>query len=220
MRRVIAGCLFLLVLGACHQSKEFARPTPDSLVLGQATRQDIETAYGRPYAERTNIVSAPPARSNGSPETASGRFTVLNYRYSDPAALFLAGASAGQKIIAFEFFNDRLYAYNFVSDVASDSSNFDERKVDELEDGKTTREDAITLLGPPTGRATFPAVAVAKEKLIYEYATGVGADRAAKRLELIFGGEKLESFRFVSRTGAPQPIYPNVTPVPIVVLTR
>jgi len=221
MLKRAAVCIALFILSACQQSKEFARPAPDSLVLGQVTRQDIESTYGRPYSERTNLISAPAARgTNGGLDSASGRFTVLNYRYSDPAAVFFAGVKAGQKIIAFEFFNGRLYAYNFISNVDSDSSNFDEQKVQQLEDGKTTRQQVVTLFGAPTGRAVFPGALLGHEKLIYEYATGIGSDRISKRLEMLFEGETLESFRFVSRTGAPEPAYPNTTPIPIVVPTR
>lgn len=150
---------------------------------------------------------------------AAGTFITMNYIYTDPMSKFLGGLPR-QKQIVFEFFNDRLYAYNFISDVDDDNSNFDEAKVAELENGRTTREQATALLGPPTGRAVFPAVPAAGEKLVYQYVTGTTSTRESKRLELLFDNGTLRDFNFVSRSGIPAPVQRGATAVPIIIPTR
>jgi hypothetical protein len=221
-RRIIYVCLVLATLGACR--KEFARPAPEKLVLGQVTRPEILLAYGKPVWERTNVVGAPATRAPSEPGSASGTFRTLSYHYRDPAEVFLQGASAGEKTIVFEFVNDRLFAYNFVSSFHSDSSNFDESNVVQLENGRTTREDVEALFGPPGGRAVFPATALAvgEEKWIYQYAVGVGSERERKRLDLVFTNDgKLRDFRFVSRSGfVPSTGHGVAAPVPIIIPAR
>src|SRR4051812_20144586 len=113
MRPLAVFCFAMLALAGCE--KEFARPAPESLILGRVTQQEIRVSYGRPVAERTSIVGAPvgAARGAGAMPAVAGRFTVLTYVYTPPGARLFA-AQPHQKQIVFEFFNDRLYAYNFV----------------------------------------------------------------------------------------------------------
>jgi hypothetical protein len=217
-RTLLAVICFGLLLGACD--KDFTRPEPDALKLGEVTRPEIVKNYGNPYSERTTVVGAPAARTiaaDGGP--VAGTFATLNYIYTDPMSKFLN--TFRRKQIVFEFFNDRLYAYNFVSDVAEDETNFDESNVRELENGRTTREQATSLLGLPSGRAVFPAVPAGVEKLIYQYVTGIGEHRESKRLELMFERAVLKNFSFVTQSGTPQPPQSGgARTVPVIIPTR
>lgn len=223
MRLLVSLCALLLVVSACRNSKEFSRPTPEKLQLGVLTKDDILRDYGRPIAQRTNVVGAPATGTRGSDSgPVSGTFILLNYRYRNPADAFFAVPGTSEKFLAFEFFNERLYAYSFVSDVASDSSNFDETKVSHLENGRTKRDEAEALLGPPSGRAVFPAVGPDEEKLLYRYMTG-GQTIEVKNLELIFdGNETLKDFSFVSRNLTQPGTFgqPGIVTIPVLPATR
>jgi len=59
------------------------------------------------------------------------------------------------RAIRFEFWNDRLVGYNFLSSFNEDPSDFNATKIADIEKGKTTRAEIIQRLGPPTGPCTI-----------------------------------------------------------------
>ena len=216
-RFVIVGAA-LLALAACRNSVEFNRPQPERLALGQVTLQEIAASYGRPFSERTTVISAPAAAGTGGGPGATGTFKILNYRYVPPGELMFSGAPAS-KALAFEFFNDRLIAYNFISSVETDSSNFDDAKVEQLRNGDTTREQIEALLGPPGGRAIFPSAGIplGEERWFYEHVSGSFSERDTKELKLSIGSDgRLRDYSFSRRVGPP-PVDRRVTPIPIIV---
>jgi hypothetical protein len=228
--------LVVLMLTACTSGKEFARPVPDSLALGHVTRAEIMAAYGKPYRETTRVVTASenlgatgatsavlsdaPALTPGATAT-SGTLTTLIYSFVDRTENFLIGSPPKQKVIAFEFANNKLFAYNFVSDFEADSSNFDEARIAHLERGKTSKGDAAALFGTPTGRSVFPAVRPGDEKFVYQYFGKSRRQLSVKRLELVFADDdRLRDFTLVNDVGpAPAPTGGSA-PVPIFIPRR
>jgi hypothetical protein len=209
MRRLAMAALVVAAaaLAGCTHGKEFARPDPDSLVLGQTDRTTILTQYGEPIRRSTLVVTngnelvtdpaSPFARA-----PALGTYETIIFRYADTTGAFLIGNPAVSKVIAFDFWNDKLVAYNFISSFEADSSNFNEAMIQLLEKGRTTKAKAADILGAPTGRTGYPTVQTqGDEKFIYQYIDVQRSQRTSKRLEVLFGADGvLKDYRFASDT--------------------
>ncbi len=219
MRALIALTAAMLLLTACQNARNFQRPDPDGLQLGEVTKEEIVKIYGPPAQQRTQVVSAPAASPSAAAAdqkpVVSGTFTTYNYLYRNPGEVFMRGNLAGEKILVFEFFNEKLFAYNFVSDVEADNSNFDESNISRLENGRTGRDEIEALLGTPTGRGTFPAAPPGNEKLTYQYVTTSTTQLEMKRLDMFLDDKGiLQNFGFDSRVipyrapaSAPMPVF-------------
>jgi hypothetical protein len=202
MRR-IASLLLALAAAACASGRDFARPAADVLPLGLVTRADIVATYGRPDRQLVRVVSAPAEGSGASaPDTpAMGALTSLFYAYEDRGGAFGSGARQ-QKLLKFDFANDRLFAYSFLSNVRRDSSDFDEAKMARLANGVTTKDEVRALFGDPSGRAMFPALLPGDERYVYQFVDTANGEKLVKRLELVFGDDDvLREFSFVSDLG-------------------
>ena len=57
------------------------------------------------------------------------------------------------RALTYYFYNDTLVGEEFISSVKSDNSNFDDKQVEGIKKGQTTRAEVTKLLGEPT--ATF-----------------------------------------------------------------
>lgn len=203
MRR-IAYVLVALAAVGCTSGRDFTRPAADSLSLGTVTRADILAAYGRPDRQLTRVVAAP-AADNGSSSAqapAMGALTSLFYSYEEPLGVAWAGPPPHQKLLKFDFANDRLFSYSYLSNFERDSSDFDEAKMAALANGVTTKGDVLSLLGEPSGRAVFPALLPGDERYVYQFVDATRGERLVKRLELVFDDDGvLRDFGFVSDLG-------------------
>lgn len=54
------------------------------------------------------------------------------------------------------FSGDKLLSYSVASTFRDDSTDFDEAAVNKLQKGKTTEQEALSLMGRPSGRAIYP----------------------------------------------------------------
>jgi hypothetical protein len=209
------ACLLIALLAAgCAGGRDFARPAADALPLGITTRADILAAYGKPDRQLVRVVAAPDDGSGAAAPDAPtmGALTSLFYAYEDRAAF--AGSGRKQKLLKFDFANDRLFAYSFLSNIPRDSSDFDEVKMARLANGVTTKDEVRALFGEPSGRAMFPALLPGDERYVYQFVDAAAGEKLQKRLELVFDEEDvLRDFSFVSdlgpaprgRDGAPAP---------------
>jgi hypothetical protein len=221
MRAWLAAAL-AVVVAACTSGQNFTRPSPESLALGSVGRADILASYGKPERELTRVIAAPAGFSGGSSEIpSSGLLTSLFYTYRDRTLTAWTGRDPLQKLIRFDFANDRLFAYRFLSTFEEDSSDFDDARVAQLVNGATTKQEAVALLGAPTGRSIFPAVLPGDEKYVYQHVENRGGDRHVKSLELIFGDDdRLRDFSYLSDVGpAPRPT-PASVPLPIFIPSK
>jgi hypothetical protein len=221
MRTLLRSCLVLVPLIACTTGRDFVKPTPESLVLGKVTRAEIQNIYGTPYRQNAGVISTSEGNANVprgpfDPALTTGSFPHLTYLYADKTSTFLVGAPPTQKLIGFDFWNDTLVGYNFLSNFKTDTSNFDDSRVGNLVKGVTSKDDVVRMLGAPTGRGVYPIVqTVGDEKYLFTYVEVSRSERLVKNLEMLFGSDGvLHDYRFVSDT-APLPAQPASNSVPI-----
>ncbi len=193
-----AAIAVMLMTGACASSgKDFQRPDPNSLVLGQTTLSEVLTKFGPPLSQTTSssdTSTGTPSRSQENRPAGLRRASVpgqiesLRYQYAH-AALEGGGAIARVRQFTLAFWNGRLVQYNYSSSFENDSTNFDPAKVSSFTRGQTTKAQALSALGQPGGQAIYPAVAKeGTSELMYQYVvTGPRqAETTIKNLELLF----------------------------------
>lgn len=213
MRCAVACIMGALLVAGCT-GRDFVKPAPESLSLGVTPQDEVVAKYGQPYRQSTEILSGA-----GAPNAAvrpAGTYNHLVYYYADRAALMLPGGRATERLLGFDFWNGKLYGYNFLSNFNSDSSNFDESKATQMERGRSTTDEVLDLLGPPTGQGVYPAIMDPSDrKFIYSYIAVQDQRRISKRLEILFSRDgKVRDFGFASDSGpAPAPAGGGTVPV-------
>ena len=151
-----AACAAALALAACAGG--IVRPPPESLRLGETTEGEALERFGPP-SSREQI------RRNGQP------ITVLAYLYTTESERHHGdrGVIAARSLFLF-FHDERLVGHEFRSSVASDHTDFDARKARGIVRGRSTREEVIQLLGPPSGYLTYPVIEKALGRaMVYAY---------------------------------------------------
>lgn len=135
-----AATLALLALAACRSSgPRFDAAGARSLAIGVTTSAELRARFGEPDARR----------DERTPELAS---IVQHYRFARGDA---AGGEA--RSLAVELVEGRVRGWLFESSFDADSTDFDLEASAALEVGRTTREDALALLGPPAGAMELPS---------------------------------------------------------------
>ena len=138
----------VLLLAACV-GRDFTRPAPDSLRLGQTTWAEVAERYGEPFKE--------------SVYTLDGVDIVTEiYAYGSLAANHhqakINSDGAAHKL-EFKFHRNILVGYVYSSSRAEDHTDFDETKSAEIIKGVSTKADVIKLLGKPGGYYIYPMIA-------------------------------------------------------------
>lgn len=219
MRKVAGAFLLALSVAGCTTGHNFTAPASENLALGQTMRAEILRLYGEPFKQTSAVLSAPvtvaQTRGEFDATPVSGTLATLVYLYQDRTGGAFAGG-ARTKVASFDFWNEVLVAYNFVSDFSNDSSNFDDSKIVDIHKGLSSKSDVTQLFGPPTGRAIYPAIQhQGHEKFIYSYIEVRGGHRSLKRLEVLFGDDgKTLDYRFVADT-SPLPAAPAPSTAPV-----
>jgi hypothetical protein len=177
---LVATCLFLALSGCVSRGKDFVRPDPNSLLLGQTTIADVIGKQGPPTSrvERHSLNPAPSRQQVGErdpafrPASVAGTIETLMYSYVYTAApgIVVGPISTRSRHLVLTFWNDRLIYYSFDSSFGQDSANFDENKALSFVIGQSTRSDVIRELGPPSGEAVYPFIAKEGTRLlIYQH---------------------------------------------------
>jgi hypothetical protein len=207
-----SGLLFvILLLAGCAgtQGRDFTRPNPSQLQLGQTLRANILALYGEPQRQSSLVVTETTSPNPNQPRTefdsaqVPGAYSTITYNYSviQPP---IAGGGVSVRSLLFGFWNNTLIVDNFISNFPTDSSNFDETKLSDIVKTKTTKAAVVQLLGPPSGGSIYPAVQTnGDEMMIYEYAELGGQPRqlTRKRLEILVGkDEVVRDYRFASNS--------------------
>ena len=120
--------------------KDFVRPTPETFKLGQTTYSQVIQKMGEPRRAGDTL-------KNGK------NVKAVTYVYASTGGEPLETGVTPARGQTYYFYNDTLVGQEFISSFKSDNSNFDEKRVEDIKKGQTTRADAIKLLGEPT--ATF-----------------------------------------------------------------
>jgi len=213
---IAALCALLCASCVATTGREFARPTEQSIALGTSNSAQIRTTYGEPYEQNTETVSREATAGAASPfDAAPMEGTVVLYTYFlRESQAPINGGGSTVKWVDFVFLNDKLYVYNYVSNFQSGSTQFDESKLAQLKKKKSTKQDVVSLLGEPGGRAIYPFVLLpGTEKYLYKYFEIEPASNKlkSKGVELLFDQHGiLIDFRFASQSKA----LPNPAPAP------
>ncbi len=123
----------LLMLASCASGRDFSRPPPGSLILGETTKQQAIAQHGDPN------------RTFPAEDISSHKADRLMYFYSTPG--FDYGFSS--RNMNLYFVEDVLVGYYFESSFESDSTNFDHTKRFRIKKGEHSCDEVIDLLGPP-----------------------------------------------------------------------
>ncbi len=199
MRKVTTLLSLVMTLAACQQGRDFAKPSPESFVLGTTSRAEIVNRFGPPERQSSEIRSdtATVQGDPFAPAPMSGTFAAATYIHRDRTNVLFGGAGEAKSIV-FVFWNDVLVSYNYASNFSTDSSNFDDSKVTSLEKGKMAKVDVIQLLGAPTGRRVYPLIQnQGDEEFIYAYANVVQQQIIGKTLRILLTSDgKIRDYRF------------------------
>jgi hypothetical protein len=132
------------------------RPTSAEFILGVTTKKYCLDRFGETSAK--DIIYL-----DGGTQDAGD---VTSLAYFDRGGFF----STGHRSLAFQFNNDVLLKYRFLSSYKEDSTDFDETKAEKIERGKTTRREILDMLGEPSGMAAYPSAQYKGDtRLLYEY---------------------------------------------------
>ncbi len=138
----------LALLAACTSGRDFDRPDEQKLRLGATSRAELVELLG-------------PARH--------ARVLTMNDAPMDWFA-YSYGTSDGARAIGFYMYRDVLVGHEFVSSLQSDSTNFNDSLTSRIQKGRSTRQDVIALLGPPSGEYVHPMVQAKDGRaLVYLY---------------------------------------------------
>ena len=55
--KCITALAFVVFLASCAGGRDFDRPAPDSLVVGETTKSEVRARYGEPWKTRSNKVN-------------------------------------------------------------------------------------------------------------------------------------------------------------------
>jgi len=153
---------FFSLLAGCGAGRDFVRPSPETFKLGQTTYLQVVEQLGDP--KKTGDVL-----KNG--QTVKSITYVYAHSMGEPAESGVIPARA----LSYYFYDGKLVGEEFVSSFKSDSSNFDDTKIGTITKGKTTRAEAVQLLGRPSATYIPPMVKkTSGEAIGYIYSTTRG----------------------------------------------
>ncbi len=140
------ACLLLLVaIPGCHPGREFTRPEPDALRLGETGQAAVISRYGRPLGQASL--------------TRHGcAIDVVAYEWVD--------FWGGRRQLTFWFHDERLAGVLFLSALRGEQPEFDEVKVARVKEGTTTRQEVLALFGPPSGEYIHPMTGKKDERIL------------------------------------------------------
>lgn len=157
--RLLERCVVvvsLVVLAGCA-GKDFVRPAPDALRLGESTYSQVVRQLGEP-------------RKTGEVLTNGKTVKSITYVYASAGGEPSEEGVIPARGLTYYFYDDRLVGQEFISSFRADGTNFDEAKVERIRKGQTTRADVMQALGAPTAAFIPPMVkATAGEAIGYTY---------------------------------------------------
>ena len=172
VKRVLLIFIPLLLAGCV--GRDFTRPVPDSLRLGQTTWTQVAEKYGTPFKE--------------SIYTLDGMDIVTEiYAYGSLSAgqhhAKINSDGAARKL-EFKFHNNILVGYVYSSSWAEDHTDFDETKSAEIIQGVSTKAEVLQRMGKPSGYYIYPMIASRSgDAAVYYYTeTQAGVAKAAQTL--------------------------------------
>ena len=191
MRSWIKAGVATLALGllvGCAGTK-FVRPTEAELVLGKTTEAEVRAKLGKPFQEATGMTNGVSIRKIG-------------YAY---ASMGLKPKSPGVTAVSaleLAFHDGKLVSHSYMSNLAEDATDFDEKKVPAIQAGKTTRAQVVQALGAAPGEAIFPAIKQAGSRaMVYDYQEMRGFTPSSKKLVIVIDPQGVVSDVDYQNTG-------------------
>jgi len=144
MHKSRARVLFLIsiVLFSGCAGNRFARLSEPQVTLNASASKDIVSMLGKPTQEGTVI-------------QYGKRFNVLSYSFARSSFSTFAGRPIASRTQMFYFHDDRLVGHVYTS-TTRDSTKFKEENIEKIKEGETKIEEAVALLGPPSGEYVYP----------------------------------------------------------------
>jgi hypothetical protein len=134
--------LVMMLCAGCASGADFKRPDASSLKLGQTSEKEIRARYGDPRGETTVLKSEKTIK-------------VLTYAHAEAAPYV---EKIPVRAMTYSFHEGRLVGFDYSSSFSSDKTDFDDALVTQIEQGKTTQDQVVALLGRPTGMSIQPLV--------------------------------------------------------------
>ena len=154
--RMFAVLAVTVLLGCA--GRDFVRPSSDTFKLGQSTYSQVIAQLGEP-------------RRVGDVMKNGKNIKTITYSYAAYGEPLEAGVVPGRGM-SYYFSDDILVGQEFRSSFKSDHSNFDDKQIDKIVKGSTTRDQVVQLLGKPTASYVSPMVKTTSGETIgYNYAT-------------------------------------------------
>ena len=145
------AAIFLFIILTGCAGTNFVRLADDAIVLGETTAEQITARLGPPYRE--GLIT----KNNQQIEIAS---------YASAGGKADAEGVTAARSQGFYFFNKKVVGYEFTSSLKEDSTNFASGNVSQIKKGESTRDDVVTLLGPPGGKYIYPVIPSSDEDAI------------------------------------------------------
>jgi hypothetical protein len=160
--RIVYVLALLLALTGCA-GRDFVRPSSNTFTLGQTSYSQVLQQMGEP-------------RNAGEVLKNGKNIKSISYAYASKGGDPLEDGVIPARALIYYFDNDILVGQSFLSSFKSDSSNFDNTRIESIKKGQTTRAEAIQILGKPTASFIPPMVkATAGEAIGYSYQTTRGS---------------------------------------------
>jgi hypothetical protein len=152
---------------------QFARVADPDLQLGSTTVAQIMAKLGKPFQEASGS-------SNGQPTR------TLSYAYAGAGMQAKTTGITPVKAQVFVFHNDRLVSYQYVANLKDDHTDFDDSKIKQIEQGKTSATQVRQLLGNPSGQSIYPMVKQPNSRgMSYEYTEMRGLTPSVKKAKIV-----------------------------------
>ena len=147
-----------LLLGGCAGAgRDFIRPNADSFQVGQTTFAQVTQKMGEPKTTSEVL-------QNGK------HVKTIVYSCANASGQPLEEGVIPYRGMTYFFYDDTLVGEQFVSSFKLDNTNFDDALTDRVQKGRTTREDAVALFGPPSALFIPPMVKeTSSETIGYTY---------------------------------------------------
>jgi hypothetical protein len=141
---------------ACTLGPKFVAPESDSFEFGETTYEEILAKFGKPNTEQ--II-----------QQKNHLIKMVNY-HCQTGTLADEGWKEGimaQRFLTFYFNNKKLIGHYVSSSYKDDATNFDVNKINYIQEGETTRNQVIGLMGPRYGECMYPLTEVQDERVIF-----------------------------------------------------
>lgn len=137
---IILLSLLMLFNGCASVGRNFHYENIPQLKIGMFKIENCEKVFGKPHKVLKKI-------------NEHGQYDVKQYLYASANV-----GTASARVLVLEFLDGSLNAYNFISSFDEDRTLVEIDIVNQIVQGKSTKEDVLKLMGDPTGIGMCPSI--------------------------------------------------------------